>query len=130
MTLHLPFRTNSDANFLRIAALALLAIPTAILLLFAIGEVVGGDVSGLQHVPEAALLLGLMFFAWRHPLGTGIALLAIGSVLLVVWSALVLLGEIGGEGDSRVVVWLAAGGILFLPPLAAGALLLRASREL
>ena len=42
----------TEPRRLKIAAIALLAIPAAVLALFAVAETVGGDVSGLQHVPD------------------------------------------------------------------------------
>lgn len=112
---------------LRIVALALLLLPAAFLLVFAFGEVAGGDVSGLQHVPEAALLLALAAAGWRYPRATGVVLLSVGAVLLALALALNLARGNPGESAPAVMLWAGLFGLLFAPPLVAGWLLLRSS---
>jgi len=46
-----------------------------ILLLFAIGETVGGDWSGLGHLIQAIPIALLMWLGWKRPLWGGIFLL-------------------------------------------------------
>ncbi len=106
---------------LKIAAIALLLVPIAILLLFAIGETAGGDWSGLQHVPEAAVLLVLLAAAWRYPYVTGLVLMAAGVALFAGW----LVFALANLSASAIVV---AALMLFAPPIVAGWLLYRAGQ--
>jgi len=86
-----------------------------------------GEISGVQHIPEALLLLLLAVAAWRYPRWTGIALLTLGPLLLGVWLVWIFAG--GHTDRGNIAMWFAAALILFGPPLAAGWLLLRASRR-
>lgn len=92
-----------------------LAVPAALLLVFAVAEMVGGDPSGVQHVPEVALILAIAAAAWRWPYSVGMVLMLGGAVLALVF-----------------VLWLHPAGItllgiavmellLFIPAIAAGA---------
>jgi hypothetical protein len=102
--------------------LMLLAIPILVLAAFAVGEVAGGDISGLQHVPELALLVLLGWLAWRRPLWGGAALIA----LSLICAGLYIFFFASGFPLQTVVVTVA---LLFAPPLAAGALFVAASRR-
>jgi hypothetical protein len=66
------------ARWLVIAGLVPLGLQVAILLLFGVGEMASGDLSGAGHLLPAAAtgLLGLL--AWRRPLEGGVALLVVG----------------------------------------------------
>ena len=92
-----------------------LAVPAALLLVFAIAEVLGGDPSGVQHVPEVAVVAAIGWVAWRWPYVAGMVLMLGGAVLALVF-----------------VLWLHPAGItllgiavmellLFIPSIAAGA---------
>lgn len=110
---------------LKLIALALLAVPAVVLLLFAFGEMFSGEISGVQHIPEAGLLVLLMAAAWRYPRGVGVVLLSLGSLLLVVW---LIWSARDGADVGDILTLVAAALILFVPPLLAGWLLLQASR--
>lgn len=111
---------------LRLAALALLSVPAVVLLLFAFGEMLDGDLSGAQHLPEAGVLLVLMAAAWWRPRLAGIVLVGGAVLLFVAWAAWVVFVR-EDEGNGSALMWVAAAVILFLPPFVAGWLLLRAS---
>ena len=70
-----------------IAGLVPLGLQVAILLLFGLGEMASGDLSGAGHLLPAAAtgLLGLL--AWRRPLEGGSALLGVGLVSAAGFSA-------------------------------------------
>lgn len=118
MTLHLP-SLHGPAPGRRSIALALLGIPAAMLLLLAFGEMAGGEASGVQHLPEAAALVGVMALAWRFPHVAGAILLVAGTALGVLWVTLTVLEGRPGEFGANLM----AGGVLFLPPVVAGWLL-------
>ena len=67
-------------RWLTIAGLVPLGLQVAILLLFGVGEMASGDLSGAGHLlpAAAAALLGLL--AWQRPLEGGGALLVVGLV--------------------------------------------------
>jgi hypothetical protein len=100
---------------LRLAGIACLAVPAVLFLLFAVGEIVGGDLSGVQHVPEVAAVAAIAWAAWRWPFAVGMTLMIAGAALALVF-----------------VLWLHPAGItllgiaimellLFIPTIAAGA---------
>lgn len=103
---------------LKVAASLLLAIPTGILLLFLVGEVAGGELSGVQHLLQLSPLLALAALAWRHPQAGGAALIAVGTGLGVAYPLLF--------SDSSMRVILGVELLLFAPPVLAGALFLLA----
>ena len=113
---------------LKLAASALLAVPTAVLLLFAVGEMADSDLSGAQHLVQAAPLLLLLIAAWRYPRAAGIALLGLGALLFAVWLVFVLTERSPAPQGISILMWAGAGLILFVPPLVAGWLLLKAGR--
>jgi cytochrome bd-type quinol oxidase subunit 1 len=107
---------------LTIAACVLLGLPAAILLFMGIGEMADGEVSGAQHIPEAAALIGLMLAAWWFPRVVGILLLMLGSLVFAGWLVLVI-----ARGEFDAAALLVGGVVVLLPPLVAGWLLLKAS---
>jgi len=119
-TLQSVFR--SDPRHWKLAAIVLLAVPAVALLLLAAGELAGGDASGVQHIPEAAVLIAIACLAWYHPRTAGIFLAATTALFFVAWLLFVDVGELGWFG------WLIAVLLLFVPPLIAAALLLRAAQ--
>jgi len=128
MATFLHRRELPAATRLKLAASVIVAVPAAALLVFAIAEMVGGEPSGSQHIPEAAPLLLLLAAGWRFPRAAGIVLLCLGPILLAAWLVLVLTrGEPAFRGLA-ILTWLAAGMIFFVPPVVAGWLLLKASR--
>ena len=69
-----------SARWLRIAGLIPLGLQVAILLLFGVGEMTGGDLSGAAHLAEVAAIALLAILAWMRPLEGGIALFVAGAV--------------------------------------------------
>jgi hypothetical protein len=125
-----PFPTRLESlssRQLRLTASALIALPAVVLLIFAIGEMAGGDVSGAQHIPESALLLVLLVAAWRYPRPAGAILVGAGVFLAGVWIVLVVSREEGTPGGADLIGWTIAGLLLFVPPVLAGWLLLRSA---
>jgi hypothetical protein len=56
----------------------MLVVPTAFFLLFGIGEMLSGDLSGAMHLPPVAFIALLMWVTYRTPFESGIGLLVIG----------------------------------------------------
>jgi len=119
----------------KLAATSLLAVPIFVLSFFAVAEMAGGEPSGAQHLVQAAPLLVLLVTAWWFPRQTGFVLLGLSVVLFVGWLVLLgasLLTETFEDWDApipvKVLVWTVAPLLLFVPPAAAGWLLLRAGR--
>jgi hypothetical protein len=101
---------------LKIVALIFPGITLAILLLFTIGETVGGDWSGLGHLLQAIPIGLLMWLGWKRPLWGGIFLLTLS--LLVSYS----LSDVLRGPD-----WWAPFLIIIAPMLLAGVLFLGAA---
>jgi hypothetical protein len=72
------------SNGLKIAAFVLADLLTIFLLFMGLGEMFGGDISGIQHVIPAAVLLALMWLGWKHPYWGGLGLCIAGLLLGVV----------------------------------------------
>jgi hypothetical protein len=108
-------------------AVGLIAIPAGIFAFLAIGELASGDITGIQHIPEAGLMLALALVAWRYPRAAGTALIAIG-VLLLGFMSLVVLPDAEPSG-AEVWIWPVMAVLLFGTPVLAGLLLLRSARR-
>ena len=52
---------------MKIVALVLLGLGVAFYLSFTVGEMAGGDVSGIQHLAPAVIPALLLFLSWRRP---------------------------------------------------------------
>ena len=94
----------------------------ALLVLFTLGETVGGDLSGLQHLVELAPLAGLVALGWARPRAGGLALAAISLGAGIAYAFL------GPMGARSIVAVVSTEALLFVPPLIAGALFLAAAR--
>ncbi len=106
---------------LKLAGIGLLAIPIVILALFTVGEVLGGDLSGLQHAVQMSPLLLLAWFSWQRPRLGGIALIGLALLFAVVYLVI--------SRDFPPGTRLTAGILLFAMPLVAGILFLLASGQ-
>jgi hypothetical protein len=76
-------RIIKSAHWLRIAGLVPLGMQVVIFLLFGIGEMASGDLSGAGHLFQVAATVLLGMLAWMRPLEGGIALFA-GAALFIV----------------------------------------------
>jgi len=102
----------------KVAALVLLGLGVAFHSMFAVGELVGGDIGGVQHVPPALGLAVLLWVAWRRPLVAGIVLLALAVPLGAVYLVLLVVRDLP-------LIWAL---FIALPPLVTGLLLVRAGQ--
>lgn len=73
--------SDTTGTRLKRVALVCLAIPILVLAAFALGEVAGGDISGLQHVVQLLPLAALAWLGWKRPLWGGIALIVLTLIL-------------------------------------------------
>jgi hypothetical protein len=118
-----------SAKQLKVAGLIPLLIPIAFLLLFTIAETVGGDISGLVHLIQAAPLIILAIFAWKKPELGGKILVVIAVLLAITGLAhAVLVRVMGMEGMG--IGPLISGVLLFLvPPIISGLLFVASARK-
>ena len=101
---------------LKIVELIFPGLATAVLLLFAFGETMGGDWSGLGHLIQVIPIVLLMWLGWKRPLWGGIFLLLLG-----------FLGLHSFSNALRGSEWLAPFLIIIAPLLISGLLLLSAA---
>ena len=106
-----------------IGALVLLAVPIGFQLLFAIGEVAGGDLTGLTHGVLALPLIALAVAALRRPTLAGAILLGLGVPIAIGYLLLV------ANRDFTIETILIVEAVLLMPVLA-GALLVLAGRTM
>jgi hypothetical protein len=97
--------------------LILLIIPVLFLTVFAVGESVGGDLSGLGHLVQAAPLVILAFLAWKRP--------RVGGLLLIGFGTLLALRFLLFTNNPEPIAIL----LVFGPPILSGLLFLIAARR-
>jgi len=68
------------AHRLMIVGLIPLGVQIAILLLFGLGEMASGELSGAGHLLPAVATLVLVLLSWKRPIEGGAALFVIGAV--------------------------------------------------
>ena len=110
---------TAGAHRSKIAALVLLALGIAFYLAFAVGEMAGGDMTGVQHLVPTAVLAGLGWMAWRRPRRAGIVLLVLAVPFAVWYITLLVIRDLP-------LIWAL---FVALPPVATGLLLVRAGRR-
>jgi hypothetical protein len=110
---------DAGAARTKIAALVLLGLGVAFYLMFAVGEMAGGDISGIQHLPPAAILAALLWMAWRRPLTAGVVLLALAVPLGIAYIVLLVVRDLPPTWALVVAA----------PPVLTGLLLVRAGRR-
>jgi len=107
----------NKAKGIKIAALIFPGITLVILLLFTIGETVGGDWSGLGHLIQAIPIALLMWLGWKRPLWGGILLLVLSFIAAYSFA-----------NPFHVTDWLAPLLIIIAPLILSGILFLSAAR--
>ncbi len=115
-------RRAERARLAKIAALMLTGLGGAFFLVFAVGEMAGGDIAGIQHLPPAAVLGALLWLGWTRPRAAGIVLLAF-AVLLGVAAVVTVAVEGVRLGESWMVL------VIPLVPVPTGMLFLLAGRD-
>jgi hypothetical protein len=98
----------------------LLLIPLGFLLLFTVGEIFSGDLSGLSHLIQAAPVLFLIILSIKKPFMAGLFLLIIGLVLGILYPF-----RVPFEIQTILLVEI----ILFLPPVISGVLLILSAKK-
>jgi hypothetical protein len=76
----------------------------AVLLIFAVGESVGGDLSGLSHLVPVVLIGLLMWLGWKHSLLAGILLLFVAAFNALRASFLIMVAPFALSGALFLVV--------------------------
>ena len=109
---------DAGARRSKVTALVFLGLGVAFYLSFAVGEMAGGDVGGVQHLLPAAILAALLWTGWRRPRPAGIGLLVVAVPFAVAYVALLVVRDVPPTWALVVA----------LPPVATGLLLVRAGR--
>jgi hypothetical protein len=73
----------SSARWLRLAAVVPLLLQLGFFLMFAIGEMTSGDLSGAGHLVQAAVVALLGILAWMRPLEGGAALIVVAALMII-----------------------------------------------
>lgn len=104
-------RNNASAA-LSWVALTILTLYGALWLVFGVGEITGGDLSGMSHLIPAVLIYILIYLCWRRPFEGGITLI----ISALISGIRELPGYLAGEDLSFVLIEI-------LPPVLAGLML-------
>lgn len=115
-------RRAEHAQLAKIAALMLVGLGIAFFLIFALGELAGGEISGVQHLPPAALLGALLWLGWKRPHAAGIIVLLLLAAPLIIGFAI----GVATEGARSAEMWFAL--LIPLVPIVIGGLFLWAGR--
>lgn len=99
--------------FLKSLATAILLIPIAFLMLFTVGELASGDLSGASHLLQLLPILILVVLGWKYPRVVGLILVAAAVVLGVLYAL---------DNSMRVATIIIVEAILFVPLAIAGLL--------
>ena len=99
-------------------SIGLLVIPLCFFLLFTVGEVLSGDISGFAHLIQAVPVLLLIFLAWKRPLIGGVLLFTISLILGVLYVL---------DNPVNFPAIFAVEAFLFIPPFISGILLVVSS---
>ncbi len=112
-------KVSPPAPAVRIVACIVLGIPLAIFLVFGIGEMVGGDLSGAMHLLQALFVILLGVLAWMRPFEGGVTLCLCGVAVagLFLFDLMVAPSPEGSVLSPALI-------ILALLPLLAGTLFL------
>lgn len=103
------------------AGLALLAISVGFFCLFAVGEVAGGDLSGLSHLLQALPLVLFGLAALRWPTVAGSILLIVGLAIMIAYVVM--------TADRFEATTIAIVEVVLALPVVSGVLLLMAGRS-
>ena len=103
-----------SARWLRIAGLVPLCAQVAFYLLFGLGEMTSGDVSGAGHLLQVVAIVLIALLAWMRPLEGGVALFT-AAVLYTIG----MLASVPGRGFDAIS---SALTIVALPQIISGVL--------
>lgn len=107
-------------SILHLFGLSIIGVPIIFLLIFLVGETVGGDISGLGHLVQLLPILILLIIAWKFPFAGGILFTSIGLVLGIMYA-------ISAEFPLETILIVEA--VLFLPLVITGISFILASRK-
>lgn len=96
------------SNGVKITALALMALAALFFSFMGIGEMIGGDLSGVIHLPPVALIILMMWFGWKKPMPGGATMFGLG--LLISFVFLIITTQ-----ADRLLAILLMGGPFLLP---------------
>lgn len=113
---------STSINRRKVSGLVILLLPVGVLLLFGIGEMAGGIISGAVHFIQLAPLILLAILAWKRPYLGGVALLCLGALLALLYPLLM-------HGRFPLWVLLVSDLMFFVPAVVSGVLLLSAARR-
>jgi hypothetical protein len=114
---------SDQRHRLQLAATLIGGVTLGMLSLFLVGEVAGGDLSGLSHLIQIAPLAALLALGWWAPQLAGALLIAIGAALAAVY---LVAFERAPESTGLLLL---VAALFLLPPITAGVLLLIAARR-
>lgn len=99
---------------LKIAATALMALAAAFFMFMVVGEMLGGDLSGMIHLPPVALIVLMMWFGWKKPLTGGITMALLGLVIGVYFFSLAPKSEMRMAGVLIMSMPFLLPGLMFI----------------
>lgn len=102
------------SNLYKTVAEVLLLLPTILLVVLGIGEIAGGDTSGLQHFLQLIPFMVFAILSWRYPKVGGVILATVATILSILYFLFFT--------DFPPLIRALNSLLLFLPPVVAGML--------
>ena len=118
-----------SAKHLKVGGLIPLLIPITFLLLFTVAETIGGDISGLGHLIQAAPLIMLAIFAWKKPELAGKILVVIAVLLAISSLAHAVIVRVMGMEGMGIGPLISGVLLFFVPAIISGLLLIASARN-
>jgi hypothetical protein len=112
---------------LKVVASVLLLLPASALSLVGLAEMASGEPSGAQHLLQAAPLGVGLIAGWFFPRFAGIALLALGALLLTAWLLFIASGQLAS--NASLLTSMGVGAVLFALPITAGVLFIASGSQ-
>ncbi len=117
---HFAYNWNMSVRVLKRIAVGILLIPVTFLCLFAFGEALSGDVSGLFHLIQALPLLLLVLLSYKKPFVGGVILMVLSLILGITYL-------LRAKFDFKTVFLVEL--LLFIPPFISGLFLVLFSKK-
>ncbi len=118
MIYHLHLLTHD--KWMKRTALAICILPATFFIIFALGETIGGDMTGFVHIAQLAILATLSYIAYRYPY--------VGGLLMLFSGLLLAMSYVSATRHFPPITILIVTMTVFIPLIVAGVLFISYAR--